>query len=86
MRAFKAEKGSDFIAAHQPGLYSQQQSAENTDCSGAEIVSRDVHYLAQRMVHHNRSSKILFNRCIMSEFIAKSVLSVMAGNLKHMRS
>ena len=34
--AFKAEKGSDFIAAHQPGLYSQQQSAENTDCSGAE--------------------------------------------------
>ena len=46
MWAFKAEKGSDFIAAHQPGLYSQQQSAENTDCSGAETVSRDEHTLS----------------------------------------
>ena len=29
MRAFKAEKGSEFIAAHQPGPYCQQQLAEN---------------------------------------------------------
>ena len=36
MRAFKAEKESEFIAAHQPGPYSQQQLAENYDFSSAE--------------------------------------------------
>ena len=29
MWAFKAEKGSEFIAAHQPGPYSHQQLADN---------------------------------------------------------
>ena len=34
--AFKAEKGSEFIAAHRPGPYSHQQLAKNYDHSSAE--------------------------------------------------
>ena len=36
MWAFKAEKGSEFIAAHQPGPYSQHQLADINDHSFTE--------------------------------------------------
>ena len=39
MWAFKAEKGSEFIAAHRPGPYSHQQLAKNYDPSSAEKVT-----------------------------------------------
>ena len=67
MWAFKAEKGSDFIAPNQPILYSQQQSTENNDYSCAETASGDVHYLALGMTLLKRRSKLLLNRQKMSE-------------------
>ena len=63
MWAFKAEKGSEFIAAHRPGPYSHQQLAKNYEYSSAE----KAHYLALRMIHLKRSLKLLFYRYKMSE-------------------
>ena len=84
MWALKAEKGLEFIAAHQPGPYSHQQLAKNYHHSSAEKVT----YLTLRMIHLKRSSKLLFYRYKMSELgvdLQQNQYSVMAGNLKHMR-
>ena len=49
MWAFKAEKGSEFIAAHRPGPYSRQQMAENNGLPCAERV-REGRRLALWMI------------------------------------
>ena len=40
--AFKAEKGSDFIAAHQPDQSSQHQVAKNTCCHLPRVLWRAI--------------------------------------------
>ena len=63
MRAFKAEKGSEFIAAHQPGPYSQQRFAENDRVFIAENVWRHALW----MVPVERRSKLLLDVYKMSQ-------------------
>ena len=64
MWAFKAEKGSEFIAAHRPGPSSQQQMAENNGLFNCWERVEDMHcgwYLK------SRRSKLLSKRHEMSE-------------------
>ena len=63
MRAFKAEKGSEFIAAHQPGPYCQQRLTENDRVFIAENVWRHALW----MVLVERRSKLLLDVYKMSQ-------------------